>query len=136
MVLENDFFSGCESGFIRRIMVSMEQRFFGAQFMVLNSSTPANGMYFVKSGVVDLLVETGYEQTKLTRKVEAGESFAEGCLLEHWERNPFLARTASECELWFLHRPTFNRLVEEFPSVRTMLGKLTKKAHVAARRAS
>ena len=137
MVTACNFFDECEAGFIRRVMTSMEQCFFGTQYMILDSSTPADGMYFVKKGVVELLTtESENEVYKVTKKLEADDSFAEECLLTHWEQNPFLARTATNCELWFLNRSTFNRLVEDFPHVREILAKFTNKACVAVRRAS
>lgn len=132
MVLGCDFFAECESGFIRRLMLSLEQRFFGKQYMVMTESTPADGMYFVKKGIVEILgrsaasvsaASDGTPGLKVTKRLEADDCFAEGCLLSHWETNPFLARAATDCELWFLSRSTFNRLVADFPRVRTLLSQ-------------
>jgi len=55
MVLKCSFFASCESGFIRQVMLSLEQRFFSTQFMIMTAETPTDGMYFVKNGVVELL---------------------------------------------------------------------------------
>jgi len=142
MVLNCGFFASCESGFIRRLMLSLEQRFFGKQYMIMTDSTPADGMYFVKKGTVEILerpdsgraeaaapsrgaegITVGSSSTalKVKKRLEADDSFAEGCLLLHWESNPFMARAADDCELWFLSRSTFNRIVIDFPLVRKLL---------------
>ena len=147
MVLGCDFFADCEAGFIRRLMLSLEQRFFGKEYMVLTESTPADGMYFVKKGIVEILgrsaasvsaASDGTPSLKVTKRLEADDYFAEGCLLSHWETNPFLARAATDCELWFLSRSTFNRLVADFPRVRTLLSQRdAADAHLSnGRRAS
>ena len=138
MVMNCNFFVNCESGFIRKIMLSIEQRFFGTGFMIMNSSTPSDGMFFVKKGIIELLKKKSDGTLNVSRKVEADQSFAEDCLLQHWEKNPFLARAAADSELWFLSRSKFNRIIEDFPRsysvLRDMAGQ--KEMHPKNRRAS
>ena len=140
MVLGCDFFADCESGFIRRLMLSLEQRFFGKQYMIMTESTPADGVYFVKKGIVEILgrsaasmsaASDGNPGLKVTKRLEADDSFAERCLLSHWEVNPFLARAATDCELWFLGRSAFNRLVADFPRVRALLSQRDGDTHLS-----
>lgn len=50
MVLQCSFFSDCDSGFIRSIMLNLDQRFYGQGWMILDKFIPANGMFFVKGG--------------------------------------------------------------------------------------
>ena len=125
MVLNCDFFANCESGFVRRLMLSLEQRFFGKQYMIMTDSAPADGMYFVKKGIVEILERPdptdGNAPLKTKKRLEPDESFAEGCLLVQWQSNPFLARASTDCELWFLSRSTFNRILIEFPHVGRLL---------------
>lgn len=136
MVTNCDFFTGCEAGFLRQIMRSLDQRFFGAQYLVLTSAMPSDGMYFIKKGVIDLVNESSNTEMKVIKRLETGESFAEGCLLEHWDKNPFLAITITECELWFLSRGKFNKVVDSFPRVRAVLRKCSSTKQKAARRGS
>eukprot|EP00986_Skeletonema_menzelii_P012282 scaffold6715_cov139-Skeletonema_menzelii.AAC.3 len=123
MVEACDFFADCEVGLSKKIMTSLEQVFFGAQCMVINKHVPSNGMYFIKKGLVHLMKEDG----KVIRKLDANDSFAEGCLVEYWEKNPFLAQTASECELWTLKRSVFQQILVEFPRSRTLLKQINTK---------
>ena len=58
MVSNCSLFVQCEAGFLRRIMVSLEQRFYGSRHMVLTSSMPADGMYFIKKGIVELTMKS------------------------------------------------------------------------------
>ena len=136
MVLNCDFFGECESGFLRQIMISLEQQFFGPNFMIMTSSTPVDGMFFIKKGVVEILEYSNNDDLRVTKILEVDESFAEGCLLEHWVKNPFLARSITDCELWFFSRSTFNRLVDDFPHVRDILRKSTRINRSTERRAS
>ena len=130
-----DFFMDCESGFIRKIMVSLEQVFFGAHYTVLTTDVPSDRMYFIKKGRVELMVEKVDKSLKVLRKLDANDSFAEGCLVEDWTKNPFIARTATECEMWTLKRSVFRNLIRDFPKSRSLL-KVVAKNVDARRRAS
>jgi len=120
MVENCDLFADCEPDFLRRIMVSLEQVYVCAQYTVLTSEVPSDRAYFIKQGGVELLVERedkrlemlGESETKTTllRKLDANDCFAEGCLVERWTSNPFIARTTSESELWTLKRSVFNEI--------------------------
>ena len=128
MVEACDFFADCEAGLIRKIMTSLEQVFFGAQCMVLGSHVPSNSMYFIKKGMVHLMKEEeAGKSLKVIRKLDANDSFAEGCLVEYWEENPYLAQTASECELWTLKRSVFQKILVEFPCSRKLLKQINTK---------
>lgn len=128
MVEACDFFANCETGLTRKIMASLEQQFFGAHCMVLNSHVPASSMWFIKKGMVHLMKECGDDKSlKVIRRLDANDSFAEGCLLENWEKNPFVAKTASECELWILKRATFQQILVDFPRSRAKLKQISTK---------
>ena len=130
------FFADCESGLIRKIMVSLEQVFFGADYMILTINTPSDSMYFIKKGRVDLLIENPDESLKVIRKLDSNDSFAEDCLVENWIKNPFMARTATESEMWLLKRSVFRDILREFPSSRHLLRPATAKVEDTRRRAS
>ena len=94
-------------------------------------------MYFIKKGAVDLLdpsTKTGSH--KILRKLETDDSFAEGCLVEHWEENLYLARAVTDSELWFLGRSKFIRLVDDFPDVKMRLRRSSRSKSSVARRGS
>ena len=122
-----DFFADCESGFIRKIMLSMEQVFFGADYMFLSTDVPSDSMYFIKKGRVYLMIENDNKSLKIIHKLDANDSLAEGCLVEDWTKNPFLARSATECEMWVLKSPVFRSILRDFPCSRSMLRQITTK---------
>ena len=132
MVLNCAFLSDVESGFIRSVMLNLEQRFYAQDQYVLDSVTPANGMFFIKSGVIELFTPEG----ALSDRVGLNACFAEDALLNPWEKNPFTAKCVGDCEVWFFGRPLFNALLNEWPTVREKLGKLEAKASTARRRSS
>jgi len=134
MVGTCDFFAECESGFIRKIMVSMEQVFFGAHYTVLTADIPSDRMYFIKKGRVELMTESkATKSLKVIRKLDANDCFAEGCLVENWSKNPFIAKTATECEMWTLKRSVFRNLIRDFPRSRSMLKVIVKNDDVRRR---
>ena len=45
MIVNCDLFADCGPGFLRQVMVSMEQRFYGTQYMILSASMPADGKF-------------------------------------------------------------------------------------------
>ena len=133
MVLKSSFFKGCTSGFLRRIMLNLEQTFFSTLFMIMTTNSPATGMYFIKSGIVEMMTDKKGNLI-LNNRLTADDSFAEGSLLEHWEKNPFVARAGTDCELWFLSRATFNEIVNDFPEIRNHLSQFTNKATESMKR--
>ncbi|KAL3790747.1 hypothetical protein HJC23_010026 [Cyclotella cryptica] len=136
MVVECEFFSDCEEGFVRKIMVSLEQVFYIAHYTIISKDVPSDCMYFIKKGRVHLLSESSDGIIKVIRKLDTNESFAEGCLLETWESNPFLAKSATECELWILRKSVFSKLLSQFPRSRSMLKKIVTSSDDNRRRAS
>lgn len=128
MVANCNFFLDCEAGFLRQLMTSLDQRFFGSQSMILTSSIPSDGMYFIKSGTVDLLRRSDSGDLKAFRRLNVDGYFAEDCLLEHWDENPYYAISVTDCELWHLSRSVFNRLVDDFPHVRVLLTKIARSS--------
>ena len=128
MIANCAFFSDCEAGFLRQLMTSLDQRFFGSQSMILTSSIPSDGMYFVKKGTVDLASKAKSNDLKPFKRIDVDGYFAEECLLEHWDENPYLAISVTDCELWHLRRSVFNRLVEDFPHVRAHLTNVARSS--------
>jgi CRP-like cAMP-binding protein/voltage-gated potassium channel Kch len=131
MVLACEFFAECEPGFVRSVMLSLEQLFYATGNFVLDAS-PANGMYFIKAGQVELLTF----DNKLSNRLGANSSFAEDALINHWEMNPFKAKSTLDSELWFFSRATFNALVFEWPGMKSLLEGMVSKASIKKRRSS
>lgn len=136
MVTACEFFHGCESGLLRKIMVSMERVLFVANYMILTPNIPSDSMYFVKKGKVELLKENADNTLRVIRKLKSNESFAEGCLFANWTNNPFLARTATECEIWMLKRSVFFELVRDYPRSYSLLKQISTNIDDTRRRTS
>lgn len=128
MILNCELFSCCEAGFQRRLMTSLERHFFGSGTFILDGSIPANGMYFVKKGRVELYEYLKSGIKKVIKIVGVDEFFAEDCLLEHWDRNPYLAQSMTDCEIWHLRRTVFNRILDDFPHVRVQFKRSTQNS--------
>ena len=67
MIEKCSFFSNCEAGFLRKIMISLDQRFFGSQSMILSDSIPSDGMYFIKKGKEVSLKDRSLDQEEVVK---------------------------------------------------------------------
>jgi CRP-like cAMP-binding protein len=79
---------------------------------------PGTGMYFVESGIVELIVETGEEQdsSKPKYKIEPPESF--GALSIGYEmRRMSSARCLTDCTLYGFFKPDLNTLCHRHPQI-------------------
>ena len=86
-----------------------------------------------RRGAVELL---SVQNDKVNSRLGINTSFAEDALLNQWTANPFLARAASDSEVWFLSRSKFNALLAEWPSMVRKLEKLANRATQSTRKNS
>mmetsp|Transcript_31519 Transcript_31519/g.45922 ORF Transcript_31519/g.45922 Transcript_31519/m.45922 type:complete len:2273 (-) Transcript_31519:792-7610(-) len=121
MVTNCELFADCDHGFLRSIILSMECLIVGPQYMVIKEKCPVEGMYLVKKGVVNLFVVNDDGSLKSVKTIEANESFAERSLLENWKQSPFVAKSMSDCVLWFLSKIQFCRLLRDNPQARDII---------------
>jgi len=136
MVTNCALFVGCEPGFLHSIMTSLEQRFFGSDCMILSSSSPSDGMYFIKKGVVELGKEVNKSTFHPIKRLENDENFGQQALMQYQDKSSILARAITDCELWFLSRITFNQFLKESPHSKDCIGEFSNSSFVASRRAS
>ena len=84
---------------LSELMQCMELQIYTKKSIII-SSQPANGLYLVKSGIVNIIER----KTRGIRQMHAGETFAEGSLLDEWTSNEFSAKCSVDCEIYFLSR--------------------------------
>jgi len=121
MVFACKFFKNCPSGFVRALMLSMEQQLICTQSIILDLKSPSSGMYFIKKGIVDLFYEPHGNEDMCNVQLSNNDCFAEECLLKNWTKNPFIAAARTDCELWFLSRANFCTILHRFPHAKTII---------------
>jgi CRP-like cAMP-binding protein len=119
-----DFLKDCDESFLRKVASELEQRFFPERSHIILPGTCSGGMYWVKKGKVELVKSN--ESGSSSSMVEVGECFADRSLLDYCRLSPFAANAETDCELWFLHRRSFDVLVTSHPSVKDSLAKFIK----------
>uniref|UniRef100_A0A7S1UCC9 Cyclic nucleotide-binding domain-containing protein n=1 Tax=Phaeomonas parva TaxID=124430 RepID=A0A7S1UCC9_9STRA len=130
LVLNCDLFKDCSSGFLRMLMLSLTQRLYMRGSWMISKEQPAAGMFFVKSGMVELLVPGG----GVTAKISHGATFAEWAVTNDAAGAILHARAATDCEVWFLSRHTFRDLLYSFPRERQFTQQMDALSQSKARK--
>ena len=112
LVRRSPIFSQCSSFFIHRIASSMQRFLFFKSSVIVDTSPPCSGMYFIKSGTISVYLTT--EKNRRPKHLFKGDTFAENCLFEDLKFNTFMARSSTDSEVWFLSKINFERVIAEF----------------------
>lgn len=115
------FFDGCSLDFIKSIGTALEAQIFVPGSRLIISGTTADGMFFLKSGLV-LKESDDFEV-----EVKPGDFFGEEGLMDRGVRSA--DHTALKfCEVFFLSHEDYNRCLTFFPQYgKTLLWRM--KAH-------
>jgi len=73
-IISCKIFSGCDEGFLHGIIMSLQQQIYCKKQVILGS-TRSDGMYFVKSGAVEI------KDNKRTSVKHKGEYFSEQAII-------------------------------------------------------
>lgn len=77
---------------------------------------PGTGMYFIESGIVELVIETGDEEKKPKFRIDAPESF--GALSIGYEmRRMSSAKCVTDCTLYGFFKPDMVTLCNRHPQI-------------------
>jgi hypothetical protein len=132
IILSLPMLNCCDSGFIRQIMLVMEQLEVMSGADVLSPGLTPEGMYIIQSGLVQVLTAQG----RKTQKLSHGDTFAEISLFEDSILCNYKAQAHTNCEIWLLKRTSFDELVREIglKSMKTTLLQMHEMAKLASRK--
>jgi CRP-like cAMP-binding protein len=102
---------------LREVVQAIEVRVYTKKSTMLDFTPPAQGLYIIKSGSVNV-------HDKRLRSVTQrmpGECIAEGCMLEEWTSNPYKVKVSSDCEVLFLSRMAFLAILRRDPTAHEYL---------------
>ncbi len=101
-------FSGLNAASIAEIMSLLRSQSFPAGTVIMNKGEPADEMYFIVSGTVEISASGGFFELK------AGDYFGEMALLERRTRSAD-AIAQTKCDLLILEANTFENLMRRNP---------------------
>lgn len=101
-------------------LITQERQFAAGQW-IFNESTPADGVYFVKSGLVDISVNRG--ERHVLSQLGPGEIFGEMAVIEHRPRSAS-ASAAVDTEVFYLPRGEILTFIERSPALAFALLRL------------
>ena len=104
------FFQGTERRSAEAIVLAFKPRLAAPGEVLFRAGDPADALYVIKRGAVDIISAAGETLTQL----QSGAFFGEMALLDHAPRNA-TAQAADYCELFVLSRGEFDRILDDHP---------------------
>ncbi len=89
---------------------------FPANSIIFNADDPAESIFFVQKGVVNLIKSSTEGKEQLIRKVKVGEVFAEAAMFSG-KTYPVSAITKVNCQLILINKSDFVRLIKDHPEI-------------------
>ena len=117
------FFAMLGSASIRKLVPSMEQHRYAAGTPIVKQGDVGDSFYVVRSGYVQVLVESEGRPNVAVARLGPGEGFGEMALLTDQPR--FASVFAlTDVEAWRLPKPPFNQLLRDSPDLSTYFRQL------------
>ncbi len=98
---------------LHEVIQAVQVRVFTKRTFLLDSECPADGIYIILKGVVNVHER---RQRSITQR-SVGEYLAEEALLSELTVNPYVARASTDCEVLYLSRVSFSGIIRQCPSL-------------------
>ncbi len=121
-LLDMPLFSGLSEEVRWAVAGRMLLRHVPAGELIFAKGSPADALYIIDSGAVEIVPNAETDRTVLARLGES-EFFGETALLTGTPRSS-AARAAAHTNLWVLYRADFDDLVNRYPSISIALSKV------------
>ena len=110
------FFENASPNFVTAVLTKLKFEVFLKGEYIIHEGTKGDKMYFIQTGVVDVLTHDNEVATRLS----GGSHFGEICLLTD-DRRVATIRAATICDLFSLSKQNFQSLLDEYPEMRCAL---------------
>ena len=110
------FFENASPNFVTAVLTKLKFVVFLKGEYIIHEGTKGDKMYFIQTGVVDVLTDDNEVATRLSD----GSHFGEICLLTD-DRRVATIRAATICDLFSLSKQHFQILLDEYPEMRCAL---------------
>ena len=111
----NPLFSGLSREDIAKILGKLEEKFFAAGTTVLSQGDKGDSFYFIQSGAVQVVLESGGGRRESIAVLGPQESFGEMALFSGEPRSATII-TVKDTTVWRLTREAWNDLIEKYPT--------------------
>ena len=110
------FLQNASAQFVTAVLTKLRFEVFLTGEFIVHAGAKGDKMYFIRTGIVEVLNDDGEVATTLSD----GAHFGEICLLTD-DRRVASIRATTICDLFSLSKVNFNKLLEEFPEMRCTL---------------
>ncbi|MBK8753493.1 MAG: cyclic nucleotide-binding domain-containing protein [Candidatus Competibacteraceae bacterium] len=104
------FFRGAERRSVEAIVLAFKPRVAVPGEILFRAGEPADALYVIQRGAVDILTATG----AVIATLHSGDFFGEMALLDHAPRNATV-RATDYCDLFVLAREAFDPILDRYP---------------------
>ena len=111
----NPLFSGLSREDIAKILGKLEERFFNAGTTIISQGDQGDSFYFIQSGAVQVVLESGGGRRESIAVLGPQESFGEMALFSGEPRSATII-TVKDTTVWRLTREAWNDLIEKYPT--------------------
>lgn len=110
------FFQNASEEFVAAVLTKLNFEVFLKEEYIVRQGTKGDKMYFIRSGVLEVITEDGNVATCLSE----GSHFGEICLLTD-DRRVASVKARTICDLFSLSKQNFQQLLDEYPDMRPIL---------------
>jgi hypothetical protein len=121
------FLRGAQQELLEDLMNELEPRIFVPGEKIFRADEPGDALYFIQSGSVEILDRQGQALAAL----HEGAFFGEMALLEDKPRSA-TARATGFCDVYLLHKNSFERVIEAYPEFRHHMEEVMRSRTDAA----
>jgi len=111
----NPLFSGLSREDIAKILGKLEERFFNAGTTIVSQGDQGDSFYFIQSGAVQVVLESGGGRRESIAVLGPQESFGEMALFSGEPRSATII-TVRDTTVWRLSQEAWNELIEKYPT--------------------
>jgi anion transporter len=111
----NPLFSGLSREDIAKILGKLEEKSFSAGTTVVSQGDKGDSFYFIQSGAVQVILESGGGRRESIAVLGPQDSFGEMALFSGEPRSATII-TVKDTTVWRLSREAWNELIEKYPT--------------------
>lgn len=97
---------------LKQFALSMEKQLFPKATVIVDVMPPCSGIYFIRQGNVNIF--NLVDKSRRPQHLFKGESFMNTAIFEETHENSVLVRSSTDCELWFLSKIKFDKVIADF----------------------
>jgi hypothetical protein len=114
-------FQKASPGFLGSLATALQPRLYRIGDPIIQEGEPANGMFFISSGAVEV-----YIKGQVVATLEEGSFFGEMALLSERPRTATV-KAGDYCDLFFLEKSVFTKTLQEYPEFQAEIQRFAQE---------